>query len=59
MSNLGEVAEVTLKFEEFIKVLDNFLDTINPENNSLPADGLHQLAIIKVDCELYRLLRRL
>ena len=51
MSQLGDVAEVKEFLGGFREVLNNFIDKTNPENNSLPADGLHWLIAIEKDCE--------
>jgi len=51
MSQLGDVEEVKMFLGEMREVLNTFIDKTNPEDNSLPADGLHWLIAIEKDCE--------
>ena len=51
MSKLGEVEEVKEFLGEFREVLNAFINKTDPENNSLPLDGLHWLIAIETDCE--------
>ena len=49
MSRLGEVERVKRTMQLFNRVLDKHIDSINPEDNSLPLDGLHWLISIQAD----------
>ena len=51
MSRLGEVAKVKRSLTVFDKVLTKHIDSINPEDNSLPTDGLHWLISLQADCK--------
>jgi len=43
MSRLGEVERVKRTLKLFDMILNKHIDSINPEDNSLPIDGLHWL----------------
>jgi hypothetical protein len=49
MSRRGEVSRVRRSFVVINKVLEKHIDQINPDNNSLPLDGLHWLISINQD----------
>jgi|TARA_R110002020_G_scaffold86003_1_gene212128 hypothetical protein len=51
MSQLGEVEEAKLLLGEMRKKLNAFIEKINPDDNSLPLDGLHRFIILETDCE--------
>jgi|TARA_B100000902_G_C26856198_1_gene690742 hypothetical protein len=51
MSQLGEVEEAKLLLGEMRQKLNTFIEKINPDNNSLPLDGLHRFIILETDCE--------
>ena len=51
MSRLGEVARVKRTLKLFDMILNKHIDSINPEDNSLPTDGLHWLISMQADCE--------
>jgi hypothetical protein len=51
MSQLGEVEEAKLLLGEMREKLNTFIDKINPDDNSLPLDGLHRFIILETDCE--------
>lgn len=39
--------------EKNIKVYEKYLDMIDPDNNSLPADGFHGLVMLNQDAKDY------
>lgn len=49
MSRRGDVSRVRRSLVVINKVLDKHIDTIDPENNSLPIDGLHWLISLNQD----------
>ncbi len=51
MSLLGEVEEAKLLLGEMREKLNAFIEKINPDDNSLPLDGLHRFIILETDCE--------
>lgn len=51
MSQLGEVDRVKKTLELCRDALNNEIDAINPEDNSLPVDGLHWLISLEEDCK--------
>ena len=51
MSQLGEVEEAKLLLGEMRQKLNAFIEKINPDDNSLPLDGLHRFIILETDCE--------
>ncbi len=51
MSLLGEVEEAKLLLREMREKLNAFIEKINPDDNSLPLDGLHRFIILETDCE--------
>mgnify|MGYP001188008055 CR=1 FL=1 len=51
MSQLGEVEEAKLLLGEMRQKLNTFIEKINPDNNSLPLDGLHRFILLETDCE--------
>jgi ArsR family metal-binding transcriptional regulator len=51
MSQLGEVEEAKLLLGEMRQKLNTFIEKINPDDNSLPLDGLHRFIILETDCE--------
>jgi hypothetical protein len=51
MSRLGEVERVKRTLKLFDMILNKHIDSINPEDNSLPIDGLHWLISMQADCE--------
>tara|TARA_B100001939_G_scaffold188590_1_gene162443 strand:- start:530 stop:760 length:231 start_codon:yes stop_codon:yes gene_type:complete len=51
VSELREVDRVKKTLELCRNVLNDDIDAINPEDNSLPIDALHWLISIEVDCK--------
>ncbi len=51
MSRLGEVERVKRTLKLFDMILNKHIDSINPEDSSLPIDGLHWLISMQADCE--------
>ncbi len=51
MSRLGEVEEGKIILEEIREKLNAYINKINPDDNSLPLDGLHRFIILETDCE--------
>ena len=51
VSQLGEVDRVKKTLELCRDALNNEIDAINPEDNSLPVDGLHWLISLEADCK--------
>ena len=51
MSKLGEVERTKRVMAKIQKLLNHLIDTMDPDNNDLPLDGLHQLISINQDCE--------
>ena len=51
MSILGEVEEGKILLGEIRKKLNAYIDKINPDDNSLPLDGLQWFISIEADCE--------
>ena len=49
--SLNEVDRLTRSLQRVNKVLDKHIKQINPEDNSLPIDGLHWLIQFQVDCK--------
>ena len=49
MSLLGEVEEAKLLLGEMREKLNAFIDKINPDDNSLPLDGLHRFIILEMN----------
>jgi len=50
MSILGEVEEGKILLGEIREKLNAYIDKINPDDNSLPLDGLHWFISIEADC---------
>ena len=51
VSELREVDRVKKTLELCRNVLNDDIDVINPEDNSLPIDALHWLISIEADCK--------
>ena len=51
MSELGDVEEGKVMLGEIREKLNAYINKINPDNNSLPLDGLHRFIILETDCE--------
>lgn len=51
VSQFREVDRVKKTLELCRDALNNDIDAINPEDNSLPVDGLHWLISLEADCK--------
>ena len=51
VSKLGEVERTKRVMAKIQKLLNPLIDSMDPDNNDLPLDGLHQLICINQDCE--------
>jgi len=51
MSKLGDVEEGKVMLGEIREKLNAYINKINPDDNSLPLDGLHWFISIETDCE--------
>ena len=53
VSRLNPEDRLMRYLEKNIKVYEKYLDMIDPDNNSLPADGFHGLVMLNQDAKDY------